>query len=85
MFFVTSTRHNVSEIRSEDHALEIVFTRQKERLGANPESPQRTQAGTNIREVRTPSPKFFTKEQNELLVQTFKKRMAMNFIIMFLV
>ena len=41
----------------------------KVRVGANPESPPRTQPETNIREVHTPSRTFFTQEQNELFVQ----------------
>ena len=52
-----------------DHALEIVFTRQKSRLGANPESRPRTHPETNIREVRTPSRTVFTLEHNEFFVQ----------------
>ena len=47
----------------------MVFTRQKERAGANPESPPRTQPETNISEVRTPSWTVFMQEQNELFVQ----------------
>ena len=47
----------------------MVFTRQKERAGANSEFPPRTHPGTNIRETRTPSRKVFTKGQNELFVQ----------------
>ena len=49
--------------------MEIIFTRKKARAGANPESPPRTQPGTNIREVRTPSRTVFTLEQNELFIQ----------------
>ena len=56
-------------IYSEDHALEMVFTRQKSRSDENPESPPRTQSEINIREVRTPSRTFFTQERNELFVQ----------------
>ena len=47
----------------------MVFIRQKEKAGANPESPPRTHPGTNIREVRTPSRTVFTQEQNELFFQ----------------
>ena len=47
----------------------MVFTRQKERSGANPESPARTQPGTNIREVLTPRRTVFTQEQSELFIQ----------------
>ena len=47
----------------------MVFTRQKSRAGANPESPPRTQPGKNIHEVCTPSWTVFTQEQNELFVQ----------------
>ena len=54
---------------SEDHTLDMVFTRQKSRLGKNPESPPRTRPETNIREVRTPSRKVFTQEQNEFFIQ----------------
>ena len=35
--------------KKEDHALEMVFTRQKARAGENPESSARTHPGTNIR------------------------------------
>ena len=47
----------------------MVFTRQKSRAGANLESPERTQPGTDIREVRTPRQTVFTREQNELFFQ----------------
>ena len=47
----------------------MVSTRKKERAGANPESPARTQPGTNIREVRTPRWKLFAGEHNELFIQ----------------
>ena len=47
----------------------MVFTRQKARVGENPESPSRNQSGTNIREVHTPSRTVFTQEKNELFVQ----------------
>ena len=50
----------------EDHALEMIFTRQKTRANKNPESPPRTQLETNIRELRTPSRTVFTQEQKEL-------------------
>ena len=43
----------------------MVFTVQKARAGANPESPAKTQTGTNIREVRTPIKTVFTREDNE--------------------
>ena len=56
-------------IYSEYHSLDILSTRQKERAHANPESPPRNQPEINIREVRTPSRKVFTQEQNELFVQ----------------
>ena len=46
---------------SEDHALEMVFTRQKARVDANPESPPRTQPEINIHEVRTPSRTVFAQ------------------------
>ena len=54
---------------TEDHALEMVFTRQKERADANTESPPITHQEINMREVRTPSLTVFTQEQNELFVQ----------------
>ena len=54
---------------SEDHALEIIFTRQKARAGENLEYPTRTQPEKYIREVRTPSRTFFAQEKNELFVQ----------------
>ena len=47
----------------------MVFTRQKSNAGANPESPARTQLGTNIREVRNPRRTVFTSEHNELFIQ----------------
>ena len=47
----------------------MVFTRQKSRAGANPESPPRTQPGKNIREERTPRRTVFTREDNELFIQ----------------
>ena len=47
----------------------MVFTRQKTIVGANTESPTRTQTGTNTREVRTPRWTVFTREQNELFIQ----------------
>ena len=56
-------------IYSEDHTLEILFTRKKARAGANTESTPITQPEINIREVRTPSCKVFTQEKNELFVQ----------------
>ena len=42
----------------------MVFTRQKVRVGENPESPPRTHPETNIIEVHTPSQTVFTQEQN---------------------
>ena len=47
----------------------MVFTRQKARADANPESPLRNQHEININEVRTPSRTVFTQEQNGLFVQ----------------
>ena len=47
----------------------MVFTRQKARTSANPESPARIQTGTNIREVRTPRRTVFTQEHNGLFIQ----------------
>ena len=47
----------------------MVFPRQKSRAGENPEYSPRTQPGTNISEVRTPSRTVFTQEQSELSVQ----------------
>ena len=44
----------------------MVFTRQKERAGENPEYPPRTKPETNIYELHTPSRSVFTQEQNEL-------------------
>ena len=44
---------------SEDHALDIVFTRKKARAGENLESPPITQPETNIREVHNPSRTVF--------------------------
>ena len=45
----------------------MLFTRQKSRVGENPESPARTQPGTNICEVHTPRRTVFTREQLYLL------------------
>ena len=47
----------------------MVFTRQKSRAGANPESPARTHPGTNICEGSNPRRKVFTREHNDLLFQ----------------
>ena len=47
----------------------MVFTRQKSITGANPESSPRTQPGTNIREIRTPSWRVFKQEHNEIFIQ----------------
>ena len=47
----------------------MVFTRQKERAGKNPESPARTQSGTNIREEGNPRLTVFTQEHNGLFIQ----------------
>ena len=62
---------------------------QKARAGSNPESPQKTQPETNIREVRTPSWTFFKQEQNELSVQQvvkyYQEKEVNDCIIMFLV
>ena len=54
--------------RKYDHALEMVVTRRRARVGANLESLARTQPGTNIREVRTTRQKVFTREHNELFI-----------------
>ena len=47
----------------------MIFTRQKARAGANPESPPITQPETNIREVHTPSRTVFTHKHNGLFIQ----------------
>ena len=47
----------------------MVFTIQKARAGANPESPARTQPGTNIREGSNPRRPVFTREHNDLFIQ----------------
>ena len=47
----------------------MVFTRQKSRADANPESPPKTQHKINIQEVRTPSRTVFTQKHNKLFVQ----------------
>ena len=47
----------------------MVFTRQKSRAGANPQSPPRTQPEIYICEVCTPSRTVFTQEQNKLFVK----------------
>ena len=49
--------------------MEIVFTRQKTRTGANPESPTITQPGTNIRDVRNPIWPVFKWKQNDLFIK----------------
>ena len=54
---------------SEDHTLEMVFTRKNARAGVNPESPPINQPETNICKVITLSHTVFTQEQNELFVQ----------------
>ena len=51
----------------------MVFTRQKSRSVANPESPARTQPETNIREGRNPIWTVFTREQNELFIKQVRK------------
>ena len=47
----------------------MVFTRQKARVGADPESPTRTQPVRNIPEVRNPRRTVFTWEHNALFIQ----------------
>ena len=47
----------------------MVFTRQKSRADANPESLRRSQSEINIREVRTPNQIVFTQVNNNLFVQ----------------
>ena len=42
-------------------------------MGANTESPPRTDPGTNIREVHTPSQTVFTQKKNELFIQRVLK------------
>ena len=49
--------------------MEMVFTRQKVRLGANLEYPPRNQPTTNICEVCTTSQTVFKREQNEPFIQ----------------
>ena len=58
---------------SEDHAFEMVFSRQKARADANLESSTRNQTEVNIREVCTPSRTVFAQEENELFAQTVLK------------
>ena len=41
----------------------MVFTRQKARAGTNPESPAKTQPGTNIREEINPRGAVFTQKK----------------------
>ena len=53
----------------DDHALEMVFTRQTSRAAANPEYLPRTYQQINILEVRATSQTVFTQEHNELFVQ----------------
>ena len=47
--------------RKYDHASEMVFTGQKARAGANPESPARAHPGTNICEGINPRRSVFTR------------------------
>ena len=47
----------------------MVFTRQKARAGANPESPAKNQSGTNIHEGSNPRGKVFTREHNYVFIQ----------------
>ena len=47
----------------------MVFTRQKSRADADPDSPPRTQHEINIHEIHDPSRTVFTHKQNELSVQ----------------
>ena len=47
----------------------MVFTRQKSRVGANPESPARNHTGTNICEGSNPRRPVFTRELNDLFIQ----------------
>ena len=47
----------------------MIFTRQKERESANPESPPRTHPATNMSELRTTSRTVFTQKQNELFIE----------------
>ena len=47
----------------------MVFTRKKSRVGANSESPARTQPGTNIRERSNSRRTVFTREHNDLFIQ----------------
>ena len=47
----------------------MVFTRKQDILGVYPESPARTQPGTNIREVSNPRRTVFTREHNDLFIQ----------------
>ena len=51
----------------------MLFNIQKARAGANTESTPRSQPGTNIREVGTPSQIIFTREHNDLLIQQVNK------------
>ena len=51
----------------------MIFTRQKERAGENPESPARIQPGTNICEVCNHRQTVFTQEHNDLFIQCFLK------------
>ena len=47
----------------------MVFTKQKARADANPESLPRTHQEINLREVLTPSQTVFTQDQNVFFVQ----------------
>ena len=55
--------------RKYDQASEMVFTKQKERAGANTESSAITQPVTNIHEGSNPIWPVFTREQNDLFIQ----------------
>ena len=56
-------------MRKYEHALEMVFTRQKAIVVADKYSPARSHPGTNTREGRNPRRPVFTREHNGLFIQ----------------
>ena len=89
MWFATFKRRNGSEIRSEDHALEMVFTRQKSRVGANPESLPRTQPVKIYMKYALPVGKSSHRDRMNYLFKelfnTLRNSRFMNCIIVFLI
>ena len=76
--------------RKQDHALDMLFTRQKARAVANPEPPAGTPTGTNIY-VKYALPDGHSSHKSTInysfnkFFNTLRKRRVMNCIIFFLV